>query len=396
MWLEIIKDKLYRTCSENTYETGTTLFFGENSLNLIDLGKGIVWDSNCVLKDTKLRKINKNFNIFQNLIDNKLESINFIRIFFTHYHIDHRSGIDGFLKFLCQNDIHLKKIPIIIYLSQPKNYNKNIIKKKYYSNRFFETSLEEIQNSINSLKNNTIIFNLRPLHVNGFIAMKQGQKVFINRLIELNNSNFFQLIPCTYLNENEEIISINSTILSFAINPIEIETCNVNLLTKMGSNYMNFDDSYINIEFFNDKSHCFDHTIFKICFKEEKKILIHLGDVFPFCYALSDSDLSNHKKFVEAIRKIKTWVKQCKVSNLGLILTCSHTSKYPNFLKKSNTIPNFFSKKIYQILFHRIKNYCNDLEYFISEKCKLNCQKEYLITHFDNLNDFKREILSSI
>ena len=132
-----------------------------------------------------------------------------------------------------------------------------------------------------------------------------------------------------------------------------------------------------------DYSHTIDHNCFILEINNKKITLIHLGDCFPFIFALNDIDFSNERRLVTFIEEFENIIMNCLKNGRRIIITYSHVAIFNEDLFSGETFYNNYVNtiEIKRIdLFRKfIKHYYDDILYLVNTSYKdLNKNKKYL------------------
>ncbi len=380
MWIEIIENHVYRSLTSNFMDTGTTVLILKDKIILIDLGDGISWDVPTELLSINNNILNHEFNLYESLLRQQIKSIKSINIFYTHYHIDHRCGLNRFLKFYIEK--FDENIPVYQYLYQPNELKSQIKDYHYYSNNYIIRKIMILKNSYEAKIQDKTLANDR-LNEEFLNSTHSKLKFLSSKFKEKMMRNPFFILPITHIKNCSKVgISLNSSIISIATDPIlgDLQNGLLKPIIKFVDNI--YEDKEIKVELILDKSHSFDHIIYMCVFKLYKKSLLHIGDIMPIEYALNDCEFSNRNNLVRSLQVIKDEALKSNKNN-KIIVTISHPIDGRNVFSQ-----NFIT---------HLKEQCKSFESKIldiknNEETKFQLQRDWIRRNENGLNDLIQRI----
>ena len=350
---------------------GTTVIINQSTLIFIDLGTGISFSEKSELIDIHHNLISKDFSLYYDIIKENIDNLKRIIIFFTHAHKDHRCGINKFLRFYTQ--FFEDKVKVILFLYQTEDHRDHINKFGYYTNNFLKKLIKYQDNAIKphfkNLSKYTNVQYERNLEADDI-------EIYIfSKLNEINKKEPILIIPnLLFTNLKKYKIVLESSILGYSLPYENLNEPNIEFKNLIEFKNSFFSDDDLKIEFFNDKSHSFDHVIFLLEFKKLNYYFIHLGDIFPFQFALNDNILSNHENLITCIEKILNCINKID-EKYTLCVTFSHMYKYKSINIPKNTI----NRNIIGVIIKNLRDFISEFKSIKNgDETKLGMQKSYI------------------
>lgn len=350
---------------------------------IIDFGLGADWEGDIPVVDFRGELIDDETVNMVHLIKEKAENIKAIDIVYSHFHIDHVNNLNPLINALTQ--IFSRKIEVNLYINQNLNKkNQEAITYNYFGVNFYTDQIKQLENSIaNKLD---VLKRLRKTFeskIRGEALDREDEEELkeedirafedikiMEALINLPNDN-------DYYNEVDLFFSDKTDLT----NPRPIGN-NQNLNLRY-TNLESLEGFYPDIKKESFFSHAIDHCTFKIVLDEKKTMVVHLGDDFPFWFALNHFTFSNYGGLLNSIKKLYQWIKEFMNGNeqdgKRIILIPSHKISYKN---KFFAHLGIFSSFVNIIELDSCETFKTFLQYFANNLTKYAFPKRY----FEEIN----------